>query len=151
MDFEEIVKIVQSSKDRQSQSTSSSSNLSSTEEVKTPQSRQQKSSKSIHGPSNKVHGIHNSFKGEMLLYPEQHDNVRKLTITLFLLLVLMSLTYAHVSVQAVDVFDAGVFCDSTTWHQAENATSATVVARRLLEGVFTRSALLKCSVTGLPP
>lgn len=34
---------------------------------------------------------------------------------------------------------------------AQNATSATMVARRLLEGVYTKGALRTCSVTGLPP
>lgn len=34
---------------------------------------------------------------------------------------------------------------------ADAATTATMVARRLLEGVFTEEACCTCSVSGLPP
>ncbi|KAK3915679.1 HEAT repeat-containing protein 6 [Frankliniella fusca] len=74
----------------------------------------------------KVHGEMNKFKGTMYLFPSLTED-------------------------AVSVFDTEINCCSTWWARAENANTATAVARRLCEGVFTREALLSCSVSGLPP
>ncbi len=53
--------------------------------------------------------------------------------------------------QAEEVYGSGVFCREDDWLFAENATSATMVARRLLVGVFSDEAIYSCSVSGLPP
>ncbi|KAK3924569.1 Putative BEN domain-containing protein B1 [Frankliniella fusca] len=74
----------------------------------------------------KVHGEMNKFKGTMYLFPSLMED-------------------------AVSVFDTEINCCLTWWARAENANTATAVARRLYEGVFTREALLSCSVSGLPP
>lgn len=54
--------------------------------------------------------------------------------------------------QAVEIFpDSNVYCSQTQYERAEMASSATMYARRVIEGVFTLDALQKCSVSGLPP
>ncbi|XP_072762598.1 uncharacterized protein [Anoplolepis gracilipes] len=44
-----------------------------------------------------------------------------------------------------------IYCLQEKYIQAENATSATMAGRRLLDGVFTSEALSICSLSGLPP
>ncbi|XP_011706366.1 PREDICTED: uncharacterized protein LOC105461562 [Wasmannia auropunctata] len=44
-----------------------------------------------------------------------------------------------------------IYCLQEKYIQAENATSATMAGRRLLDGVFTPEALSVCSLSGMPP
>lgn len=54
--------------------------------------------------------------------------------------------------QGVEVGEGtGVYCTAEAYKAADGATTATMVARRLLDGVFTEEACCACSVTGLPP
>ncbi|XP_034237179.1 uncharacterized protein LOC117642762 [Thrips palmi] len=54
--------------------------------------------------------------------------------------------------EAVQLYEnSGVYCCALQFSRAESGSSATMVARRLVEGVFTREALLSSSVSGLPP
>ncbi|XP_036149381.1 uncharacterized protein LOC118647833 [Monomorium pharaonis] len=43
-----------------------------------------------------------------------------------------------------------LYCLQDKYTQAENATSATMADRRLLDGVFTPKALSICSLSGMP-
>ncbi|XP_034256394.1 trichohyalin-like isoform X4 [Thrips palmi] len=43
----------------------------------------------------------------------------------------------------------GVFCNGVEYKIAETRTSATAVARRLMDGVFTSEAMATCSLTGI--